>query len=135
MNFLKVTLIIFLIFSFNFVNADEQDKRNQITIKNNFRRGENLYNFFRNFDFSVPTLIKFNNIHLIVFKSKENIHCISAACPHLGISLIDGFFEKDKVICPGHGIAFSMENGMSSCKKFKTASYKVTITKDKFLIS
>ena len=31
MNFLKVTLIIFLIFSFNFVNADEQDKRNQIT--------------------------------------------------------------------------------------------------------
>ena len=73
--------------------------------------------------------------HLIVFKSKENIHCISAACPHLGISLTDGFLEKDKVICPGYGIAFSMENGMPSCKKFKTASYKVTTTKDKFLIS
>ena len=48
-----------------------KDKRNQITIKNNFRRGENLYNFFRNIDFSVPTLIKFKNIHLIVLKTKK----------------------------------------------------------------
>ncbi len=31
MNFLKVTLIIFLLFPFNFVKSDEQDKRNQIT--------------------------------------------------------------------------------------------------------
>tara|TARA_B100000614_G_C14110961_1_gene311458 strand:+ start:43 stop:405 length:363 start_codon:yes stop_codon:yes gene_type:complete len=59
MNFLKVTLIIFLIFSFNFVNADEQDKRNQIT--KNLRclicQGQSVYDSDSEFANSLKILV------------------------------------------------------------------------------
>ena len=60
MNFLKVTLIIFLIFSFNFVNADEQDKRNQIT--KNLRclicQGQSVYDSDSEFANSLKILVE-----------------------------------------------------------------------------
>ena len=59
MNFLKVILIIFLIFSFNFVNADEQDKRNQIT--KNLRclicQGQSVYDSDSEFANSLKILV------------------------------------------------------------------------------
>ena len=59
MNYLKVTLIIFLIFSFNFVNADEQDKRNQIT--KNLRclicQGQSVYDSDSEFANSLKILV------------------------------------------------------------------------------
>ena len=59
MNFLKVTLIIFLIFSFNFVNANEQDKRNQIT--KNLRclicQGQSVYDSDSEFANSLKILV------------------------------------------------------------------------------
>ena len=59
MNFLKVTLIIFLIFSFNFVNADEHDKRNQIT--KNLRclicQGQSVYDSDSEFANSLKILV------------------------------------------------------------------------------
>tara|TARA_Y100000766_G_scaffold27721_1_gene19223 strand:- start:176 stop:538 length:363 start_codon:yes stop_codon:yes gene_type:complete len=59
MNFLKVTLIIFLLFSFNFVNADEQDKRNQIT--KNLRclicQGQSVYDSDSEFANSLKILV------------------------------------------------------------------------------
>jgi cytochrome c-type biogenesis protein CcmH len=59
MNFLKVTLIIFLIFSFKFVNADEQDKRNQIT--KNLRclicQGQSVYDSDSEFANSLKVLV------------------------------------------------------------------------------
>ena len=59
MNFLKVTLIIFLIFSFNFVNADEKDKRNQIT--KNLRclicQGQSVYDSDSEFANSLKILV------------------------------------------------------------------------------
>jgi len=59
MNFLKVTLITFLIFSFNFVNADEQDKRNQIT--KNLRclicQGQSVYDSDSEFANSLKILV------------------------------------------------------------------------------
>ena len=59
MNFLKVTLIIFLIFSFNFVNADEQDKKNKIT--KNLRclicQGQSVYDSDSEFANSLKILV------------------------------------------------------------------------------
>ena len=59
MNFLKVTLIIFLLFQFNFVNADEQDKRNQIT--KNLRclicQGQSVYDSDSEFANSLKILV------------------------------------------------------------------------------
>jgi len=59
MNFLKFTLIIFLIFAFNFVKADEQDKRNQIT--KNLRclicQGQSVYDSDSEFANSIKSLV------------------------------------------------------------------------------
>ena len=59
MNFLKFTLIIFFIFSFNFVKADEQDKRNQIT--KNLRclicQGQSVYDSDSEFANSLKILV------------------------------------------------------------------------------
>jgi len=110
-------------------------KRKEINLNIRFKRGENLYKLLKNYDFFTPTLLKFKNIELIIIKRKKDIYCFASACPHLGINLIDGFFEKKKVTCPGHGITFNLDNGLSLCKKLKTASFKVTIGKEIFLIS
>ena len=60
MNFLKVTLIIFLLFPFNFVKADEQDKRNQIT--KNLRclicQGQSVYDSDSEFANSLKVFVK-----------------------------------------------------------------------------
>ena len=59
MNFLKVTLIIFLFFPYNFANADEQDKRNQIT--KNLRclicQGQSVYDSDSEFANSLKILV------------------------------------------------------------------------------
>ena len=59
LNFLKIILIIFLIFSFNFVNANEQDKRNQIT--KNLRclicQGQSVYDSDSEFANSLKILV------------------------------------------------------------------------------
>ena len=59
MNFLKVTLIIFLFFPYNFVKADEQDKRNQIT--KNLRclicQGQSVYDSDSEFANSLKILV------------------------------------------------------------------------------
>ena len=59
MNFLKVTLIIFLLFPFNFVKADEQDKRNKIT--KNLRclicQGQSVYDSDSEFANSLKILV------------------------------------------------------------------------------
>ena len=59
MNFLKFTLIIFFIFSFNFVKADEQDKSNQIT--KNLRclicQGQSVYDSDSEFANSIKSLV------------------------------------------------------------------------------
>ena len=60
MNFLKVILIIFLLFLFNFVKADEQDKRNQIT--KNLRclicQGQSVYDSDSEFANSLKVFVK-----------------------------------------------------------------------------
>ena len=59
MNFLKVFLIIFLLFPFNFVKSDEQDKRNQIT--KNLRclicQGQSVYDSDSEFANSLKILV------------------------------------------------------------------------------
>ena len=59
LNFDNAELIIFLIFSFNFVNADEQDKRNQIT--KNLRclicQGQSVYDSDSEFANSLKILV------------------------------------------------------------------------------
>ena len=59
MNFLKVALIIFLLFTLNLVKADEQDKRNQIT--KNLRclicQGQSVYDSDSEFANSLKILV------------------------------------------------------------------------------
>ena len=59
MNFLKITLVFFLLFSFNFVKADEQDKRVQIT--KNLRclicQGQSVYDSDSEFANSLKILV------------------------------------------------------------------------------
>ena len=88
MNFLKVTLIIFLLFQFNFVNADEQDKRNQIT--KNLRclicQGQSVYDSQSDFALSMKKLIRIkikegnteDEIYNFLKEKYEDAHFISS---------------------------------------------------------
>ena len=117
------------------LKAKNFDKRVKIFINKKFKKGINLYNNLKGINFSVPILIEFINKKLIILKKDNHFCSFSAACPHLGINLIDGFFDKDKVVCPGHGLSFNFKNGKSSCAKFSIKSYTVSIGEKKFLIS
>ena len=59
MNVLKIVLIIFLLFPFNFIKADELDKRNKIT--KNLRclicQGQSVYDSDSEFANSLKTLV------------------------------------------------------------------------------
>ena len=53
------------------------------------------------------------------------VKVFSSKCPHLGISLVDGYFDKKKIVCPGHALTFNLKDGQSKCKNLKLKFYDV----------
>lgn len=69
-------------------------------------------------------LVNLQKESIIIFRTKDGLQAMSALCPHMKINLIDGFHDEQQIYCPGHGVAFSLEDGTSKCKLLKLHVYK-----------
>jgi nitrite reductase/ring-hydroxylating ferredoxin subunit len=69
--------------------------------------------------------IDFKNAKVLLYRGGGMLRALSRICPHLGIDLADGYHDDKQVFCPGHGIAYSFEDGSSRCEAFALHRYEV----------
>ncbi len=74
--------------------------------------------------------LKFRNMTLGMKMIQGKLKIFQATCPHLSISLLDGFSKNEKIICPGHGLTFNLLNGKSDCSKLNLKIYEISEEKD-----
>ena len=62
---------------------------------------------------------------VILMRGARGLHATHHRCPHLDVSLMDGYHDDEAVYCPAHGVAFSLQSGCSSCDLLKLKTYGV----------
>ncbi len=53
------------------------------------------------------------------------LRAFAAACPHLGVSLMDGFHDDSVVHCPTHAVDFTLADGRSRCPTLSLETFDV----------
>jgi nitrite reductase/ring-hydroxylating ferredoxin subunit len=54
-------------------------------------------------------------LKLFLVRTAHGVRAYDRRCPHRGVDLIDGAHDDAQIFCPGHGIAFALSDGRSSC--------------------
>ena len=65
------------------------------------------------------------NAKLLLYRGPRGLSAFQRNCPHLGVDLNDGHHDGVEVFCPGHGIAYSLEDGASPCSAFALRRYQI----------
>ncbi|MGD9897403.1 MAG: Rieske 2Fe-2S domain-containing protein, partial [Candidatus Methylacidiphilaceae bacterium] len=61
-----------------------------------------------------------------IFRLRDGaLRALDADCPHQGGPLSDGIVDQEKVICPLHGFAFSLETGEGFGQSLSVRRYEV----------
>ncbi|MDE9482404.1 Rieske (2Fe-2S) protein [Xenorhabdus bovienii] len=60
--------------------------------------------------------IRVEGIDLLICHHKQKIYVIENVCPHQKKELTEGRMRNGKIICPFHGYAFNLSDGVSSIK-------------------
>jgi nitrite reductase/ring-hydroxylating ferredoxin subunit len=63
------------------------------------------------------------NVKLLLTRRGTEIRAFRRVCPHLGVDLVNGSHDDNNVYCPGHGIAFSLDDGHSTCEAFRLKAF------------
>ena len=100
----------------------KEEKQIAVTITDQLKSGEKV-------------LIKTNDREFIVVQLVDGLKAFSNRCPHNGISLIDGYNDTKHIYCPGHGVAFDLETGVSKCTHLQLKTYPVEKTNFGFVIN
>ncbi len=58
-------------------------------------------------------------------RGPQGVHAVSSRCPHLGLDLADGFYNEERLFCPGHGLVFEFATGESQCSEFRVRTFEV----------
>jgi nitrite reductase/ring-hydroxylating ferredoxin subunit len=66
------------------------------------------------------------NARILLVRTASGLHALSRRCPHMGIDLIDGHHDETRVFCPGHGVAYSLEDGTSTCPLFVLRTWRAS---------
>lgn len=69
--------------------------------------------------------VNMRNAHLLVVRTESGLKALNRRCPHRGVDLLDGYHDDEQVFCPGHGIAFNLNDGTSACSAFNLKTYDV----------
>ncbi len=93
-------------------------------------------NFEDKKEFNVPKIknkqiinINYYDKNILLTRVRNKFLAFSEKCPHLGVSLKNGFILDNQIKCPAHGVEFNLKNGFSGCK-LKLRTYEVKILKN-----
>jgi nitrite reductase/ring-hydroxylating ferredoxin subunit len=64
-------------------------------------------------------------LKIILVRSHDGVNAFDRRCPHRAIDLIDGHHDDTQIFCPGHGIAFDLNDGKSKCAAFALRRFHV----------
>lgn len=81
-----------------------------------------------------PVRLIFPNMSIVVRKVGSAYYAFPSKCPHVGVDLIDGYYDGETVYCAGHGVPFNMKTGQSDCGYLSLAVFKVTVDGARLLI-
>ena len=76
-------------------------------------------------DMNERATFNFEDECIIVIRDKNDIYAFSSLCPHLGVNLVDGFYENSHIYCPGHGVEFNLKSGSSKCDLLRLKTYEI----------
>jgi nitrite reductase/ring-hydroxylating ferredoxin subunit len=68
-----------------------------------------------------------NGQQVTLFQDGDKWMAIQSTCPHLDTSLLDGYCGATHIYCPAHGVAYNLENGLSSSPLLRLKTYHVEI--------
>lgn len=57
------------------------------------------------------TVVTINGRKLLLTRYENKLHAFSAACPHAGADLAEGWMSHYKVTCPDHEYCFDIRHG------------------------
>jgi len=75
---------------------------------------ENMHDGYRN-TFLV------NGVPLLLLRVKERVFLLENRCGHFGMPLDGGEVKEGVIVCTGHGISFSLENGAIVNRPYENA--------------
>lgn len=67
----------------------------------------------------------FGSQQVLLMRGPQGVHAVSSRCPHLGLDLADGFYNEERLFCPGHGLVFEFATGESQCSEFRVRTFDV----------
>lgn len=62
---------------------------------------------------------------LLLIRGRDGVNAIGSRCPHLGLDMADGFYDDQRIFCPGHGLVFDFGTGESQCAEFRLPAFDV----------
>lgn len=68
-------------------------------------QARDLYDGFR-------TVVRIGRYRLLVIHHRGRPHVVDDACPHQGFPLASGTLQGDSLVCPRHGLAFRLADGL-----------------------
>jgi 3-phenylpropionate/trans-cinnamate dioxygenase ferredoxin component len=75
-------------------------------------------------------VVKVGRENILLINHKGNYYAIYSRCPHLHLSIVNGFIDNKIITCPNHGSQFNIETGEvvkgPARKNIKTYKIKVT---------
>lgn len=57
------------------------------------------------------TPVELDDLAVLVIRSDDTVHVIENRCGHFGVRMEDGEIRDHTIVCPQHGIAFSLMTG------------------------
>lgn len=70
-------------------------------------------------------LVTAGDAQIVILRTAGGVHAVAAACPHLGIGMLDGFHDERTIYCPAHAVAFDLASGRSTCAFLTLGIYQV----------
>ena len=62
---------------------------------------------------------------ILLLRAGRQLRAVQSRCAHLNVSLADGHHDDGTIWCPTHAVAFSLDDGRSSCAALALETYQV----------
>lgn len=70
-------------------------------------------------------LVQLGAERILLMRGAKGLYATQSRCPHLDVSLMDGYHDDEALYCPAHGVAYSPQSGRSSCAALTLKIYDI----------
>jgi nitrite reductase/ring-hydroxylating ferredoxin subunit len=68
--------------------------------------------------------VDFDNAKVMLLRVGGKIRALNRICPHLSFDMRAAYHDEKALYCPGHGVAYGLEDGTSACAAFAVERYE-----------